>query len=45
LSTAMYLATVFWSTLVQLKFFTKAAPVVPDPANFLLTILSRSYGW
>lgn len=24
LSTAMYLATVFWSSLVQLKFFTRS---------------------
>src|SRR6266540_4894928 len=44
LSFAMYVATWFWSSFVQVKFFTRLYAGLPDWANFVLTILSRSYG-
>ena len=44
LSTAIYRATAFWSSLVHWKFFTRSYAGLPESANFFATILSRSYG-
>src|SRR4051794_20038239 len=44
LSFAMYSATVFWSSLVQWKFFTSVIAGEPESANFLEISLLRLYG-
>ena len=42
LSSAMYFATMFWSSLVHVKFLTRSYAGLPDSANFVATILFRS---
>src|SRR4051794_25294205 len=44
LSFAMYSAAVFWSSLVQWKFFTSVIAGEPESANFLEISLLRLYG-
>src|SRR5680860_1777459 len=42
-SSAMYLATTFWSALVQLKFCTRLYAGLAASTKSVATILSRSY--